>query len=365
MSINEMPKKRVTLKMIAQEAGTSIGTVDRALNNRGGISQESKDHVLKVSRRLGYTPNKFASALGRKRTLTIGMAYPVRPTEFYQYIDHGIDLAAKELQDYNVVIEKIRYLDQNPDTLYKALEKVDLNKFDGLAINSSGRSTTEQINRLIKHGMPVVTFNTDAPESQRLFYVGIDSWLSGMLAAELLSLLMCSKGEIAVLGNYANVTPFVERLGGFCEYLHRNAPQIQFYPFSNLYSQIDNTTEYLVQKFNANPGITGIFCTGYYTTSCAIDALKYLDRKDIHLCGFDVTPKTSQALKDGWCSALLHQEPSAQGYQAAMLLAKHLMDGWMPETAKLHTKTQIVLKSNLDSYTETDFLLKDDVLLRS
>ena len=50
-------EKKVTLKQIAELAEVSIGTVDRALNNRGRINTETKDKILKIADELHYKPN--------------------------------------------------------------------------------------------------------------------------------------------------------------------------------------------------------------------------------------------------------------------------------------------------------------------
>ena len=63
--------KQVTLKQIAERAATSVGTVDRALNNRGRISPETKKKILTIAEELGYQPNKIASALSRGRSYRI------------------------------------------------------------------------------------------------------------------------------------------------------------------------------------------------------------------------------------------------------------------------------------------------------
>ena len=48
-------KSRVTLKQIAELAGVSIGTVDRALNDRGRISTDTKEKILKIAKQLDQT----------------------------------------------------------------------------------------------------------------------------------------------------------------------------------------------------------------------------------------------------------------------------------------------------------------------
>lgn len=156
---------KVTLKMIAEKAGTSIGTVDRALKGRPGIRPETKERVLQMAKEMGYKPNRFASALSRKSTLRIGMVYPMKPTGFYQEIDRGVDKAAAELSQYGVFVEKIRHATSDPVQQSALLHQLDYKQFDGLAINSSGPASAMEIDRFVQEKLPVITFNTDAAGS--------------------------------------------------------------------------------------------------------------------------------------------------------------------------------------------------------
>ncbi|MDR1130866.1 MAG: LacI family DNA-binding transcriptional regulator [Oscillospiraceae bacterium] len=343
---------RITLKMIAEKADTSIGTVDRALNNREGVSEGSKARVLQVAETLGYRPNRFASALGRKKLIRIGVAYPEEPMDFYRDIDRGFDKAIEELQDYGVVLEKIRYRTQAPAVARARLAQIDPANYDGLAINSAGGVSVLEIDRFAAAGIPVVTFNTDAPDSRRLFYVGNNSRQSGLMGGELLSMFLRGKGNVTVLGNFGQTTPFIERFGGFCEYVQLEAPGMQIYPCSECLSEPELAARNLTDLIARVPDINGVFCTGYSSTIGAVQTIKALNRHDIQIVGYDLTEQTAAALWDGWCGALLYQDPYRQGLQAVHLLVRHILEGWMPPRPRLHVDTQIILKTNLDSYMD-------------
>ena len=59
---------RATIKMIAEKAGVSIGTVDRVLHDRPYVKAEVKERVPKVMEELDYRPNHMASALATSGT---------------------------------------------------------------------------------------------------------------------------------------------------------------------------------------------------------------------------------------------------------------------------------------------------------
>jgi len=344
------PHTRITLKMIAQKAGVSVGTVDRALNNRAGINEESKQLVLSVAKTLGYKPNRLASALSRKRVVKIGMLYPDRPTDFYYDIDAGINMAAEELHDFGIMLEKIRYSPQDATGADTCLAALDLQSFDGFAVNAAGSFETRHFDRIAGAGIPVITFNTDAPESKRLFYIGNHSRESGRLGGEILDMILRGEGSVTVIGNFAQSMPFLERFSGFFEYLQLSASTLRVIPCIECRSDPMLAADGLKNLLTQTPDIRGVFCVGHSGTVGAINALKELGRRDIHIVGYDVTRQTADALREGWCDALLYQEPFDQGYQAARLLARHIIENWTPERAYLYLDTHVVLRSNLDSY---------------
>jgi len=59
---------RTTIKMIAERAGVSIGTVDRVLHDRPYVKVEVRERVLRVMEELDYHPNRMASALDTSGT---------------------------------------------------------------------------------------------------------------------------------------------------------------------------------------------------------------------------------------------------------------------------------------------------------
>lgn len=66
--------QRITIKQIAREAGVSLATVSRALNDRQDIHPATRDRILAIAQEHGYTPNAIARSLVTQRTHTIGLA---------------------------------------------------------------------------------------------------------------------------------------------------------------------------------------------------------------------------------------------------------------------------------------------------
>ncbi|WP_054860806.1 LacI family DNA-binding transcriptional regulator [Gracilibacillus sp. JCM 18860] len=82
---------RVTAKMIAEELGLSIATVDRVLNNRkGGVSIKTVEKVKSKAQELGYKPNRAAKFLATQKVTNIAFILPVFPNYFWDLLDHEI-----------------------------------------------------------------------------------------------------------------------------------------------------------------------------------------------------------------------------------------------------------------------------------
>ncbi|GAA1697744.1 hypothetical protein GCM10009808_13990 [Microbacterium sediminicola] len=68
----DTPPARATLKDVAQHAGVSTAAVSQALNDRGSMRPETRERILEAAAALGYAPDRFAAALRRGRTMSIG-----------------------------------------------------------------------------------------------------------------------------------------------------------------------------------------------------------------------------------------------------------------------------------------------------
>jgi LacI family transcriptional regulator len=62
--VTKEPAGKIRIKDIAEKASVSIGTVDRVLHNRGEVAEETRQQVLNIIAKLGYTPNLLAKSLG-------------------------------------------------------------------------------------------------------------------------------------------------------------------------------------------------------------------------------------------------------------------------------------------------------------
>ena len=104
--------KTATMEQVARAAGVSIGTVDRVLHNREGVSEKTRKKVFDVINEIGYKPNIYASILSRRKDFSIVAIIPYFQTgEYWELVYNGITRAVKQSQGLNIDL-KIFYYNQ-------------------------------------------------------------------------------------------------------------------------------------------------------------------------------------------------------------------------------------------------------------
>ncbi len=87
----------ITVRDIADAAGVSIGTVSRALKNQRGLSDETRRHVRRIARELGYDSARLRSGKGHRLVFLVHRQhnnFAVNP--FFSYVLHGVEEACRE-----------------------------------------------------------------------------------------------------------------------------------------------------------------------------------------------------------------------------------------------------------------------------
>ena len=99
----EGPLVSVTIKQVAHQAGVSVATVSRVLNDKGPVAEETRRRIQEIAARLSYVPHGAARSLITKKTSTIGVLLPDIYGEFFSEIIRGIDLAARR-RGYHLLV---------------------------------------------------------------------------------------------------------------------------------------------------------------------------------------------------------------------------------------------------------------------
>jgi LacI family transcriptional regulator len=142
----------VTVKDIARICGVSIGTVNRALNNRPGINPGTKARIMNIANELSYRPHLMARSLVKGETKILGVVMLNLYNHFFAQLVDSIERRAKEC-NYSVFLT-LSY--DNKEEEKKCLDQLVGRTVDGIILFSINRGT-EYIRYLRTLNTPLVT----------------------------------------------------------------------------------------------------------------------------------------------------------------------------------------------------------------
>lgn len=166
----------ITSQQIAEYAGVSRGTVDRALHNREGVNADVAEKILTIARKYGYRPNAIGRALSTGRTYTVGVVLFDFEHSFFSEMFAAFENRARD--DRYLPLAALSHTD--PETEREAVGRLTERGIDGLLIMSV-RKDRNYITYIESLDIPVVTFANRL--SRRIPHIWIDEEKAGMSAA--------------------------------------------------------------------------------------------------------------------------------------------------------------------------------------
>lgn len=342
----------ITIKEIAEKAGVSAGTVDRALHNRGRVKKETKEKILAVAKEYNYKPNEVAQGLVvRKKKLKLCFLSANPETNpFFRDVRDAAEKKAEELTLYGVTVDfyTVRINEKKEFDIDGNLEE-HLGEYDGLVTIGIPSAQIERcLDYMEKESRPVVFYNEMMENRNYLAYVGCDYIASGRLAAGLCVLAGNTDAKVCVYsqGMY-DVLSFSARMKGLEQEREARYPDLKILDcFSVSLDQRENTlmAEEMFRRYPdvnivyvVNPGDYGI-----------CDAVHRADAKhQVKIITNDMVEPEIEMMEQGIVSATICQEPEKQGAQPLDILFRYLAFGTEPEKRICYTNLSIHIAQNV------------------
>ncbi len=340
----------ITIKEIAEIAGVSRGTVDRALNGREGIKKDVADNILTIAEEHGYKPNRAARALATKSKgrHKLGIIINSEGNPFYDEVKKGIAQAKAEFSEsgIKIITKKLKGYDKNKQLA--AIDELLSEGISGLAITPiNHKEISDKLAQLEHDGIPVVTVNLDIEKSKRSAYVGCDYIASGKTAATLMGMILQQEAKLAVVIGSSKVLGHGQRKDGFCQVIDQVFPYLEIDEI--IENQDDDTVSYKEIKnlLRTRKDIKGIYFTagGIGGGLSAVKELGLEHKIKIITC--DMIPSVKEKILDGTVDATICQEPYRQGYDSLRILSEYIINGKMSRD-DIITKLEIKLKYNVE-----------------
>lgn len=341
--------KPPSIQDIAKALKVSIGTVDRALHGRAGISPSTRARVLQKAEQLGYRPNMAARSLKLNRRVRIGVYFPRDIASFFDSLRAGVSAGASAFLGVNIdlVFRNFTRLDEGDVELLLA----DADQgFDGVLVAPGNPQHIAPALRIFaEKEIPVVCVASDAPRTERLAFVAVDALTSGAIAAELFSRVIQKPGQLATITGELTTVDHAEKLRGFAANLALLAPHLSLLPAVESHDQPQTAYQQALDLASHNPLPAGI----YISTANSIPVLRALEEKHlldrVQVITTDLFPELVSYLESGKVLATLYQRPFMQGRTALEILLHYVLNGVKPKPIQ-RLAPHIILRSNLSLF---------------
>jgi len=329
----------VTIKDIARLANVSVTTVSRVINNKPeGVSEETRQKILKLVKELGYQPNAIARGLVTKKTKTIGLIIPDISNPFFPDIARGVEDSA-HIYGYNV------FLCNTDDNLEKESEYIKALKekyVDGIIFTSSSIPKHEHIIELVESGIPVVIMDRRV-DSENIYGVFLDNYEGGYIATK--HLIDLGHRKIGCITGPLHTKSARERLEGYKKALLDSGIEIDEKLIFEGDYKIKGGITGAERLLKDNKDISAIFACndlmayGAYKT---IRSFGYKIPEDISVVGFDDI-QLSQILEPQLTT--VRQPAYDMGLTAARMLIKLIEDKKLKKKI-INFKPQLIIRQS-------------------
>ena len=275
---------RVNMADVAREAGVSMMTVSRVVNDKEGISEPTRQKVREVIDRLGYSPSSIARSLATNRTLTIGLVVPDNSNPFFSDVARGVEQVAYD-NNYNVFLCNTH---EDAQREVEVIESLVQHRVDGLILCSS-RLDESILRSAIEPHQHVMLFNRNIDQvDDHVGLILLDSHQGGYSATQ--HLIDCGYKHIACLMGPSRSQGGERRSRGYIDALTENGFSIHPALQTHCAPTIKGGYEGMRQLLEINPDLDAVFCYNDLVAIGAIQACREMDKcvpQDVGIVGFD------------------------------------------------------------------------------
>jgi ribose transport system substrate-binding protein len=263
----------------------------------------------------------------------------------FNYAKIGAERQAKEYGNVEILWNAPASADQLKQK--EILESAITQRVDGIAISSlNGDFLTDTINKAIDAGIPVTTWDSDAPKSKRYAFYGVDDLASGRIMGEEAVRLLNGKGKVAIITS-VGATNLQRRLEGIREGLSK-APGIQIVETYDIKEDAVRCAEIMAAGTSRYPDLSAWLSTGGWPVFTR-NATAPVDPAKTKVISFDTIEPGLSLLREGKVAVLVGQKYFGWGSESVKLLydIKH---GKMPASPIIDSGVDVVTKETVDDY---------------
>lgn len=327
--MNKLPD-RIRIKDIARLADVSVGTVDRVIHGRSGVSEVSKKRVEEILKQLDYQPNMYASALASNKKYAFTCLLPKHlKGEYWTAVEKGIYDAITTYSDFNTSIRISYYDPYDYHDFVKTADTILTEQPDGVMLAPTAPQYTKNFtDQLRANDIPYIYIDSYIKETSPLAFYGQNSHQSGYFAARMMMLLAGDEKEIVIFRKIhegiVGSNQQENREIGFRQYMKEHHPSCNILALDLHAERNDEDAQMLDEFFRHHPDVNNgitfnskVYIIGEY--------LQSRNQKTFNLIGYDLLERNVMCLQQGSVSFLIAQQPELQGFNGIKSLCDHLI----------------------------------------
>jgi ribose transport system substrate-binding protein len=263
----------------------------------------------------------------------------------FNYAKVGAERKAKALGNVDILWRGSETADQLRQK--EILESFITQGVDGIAISClNGDFLTDTIDRAVAAGIPVVTWDADAPKSKRAAFYGVDDVAAGRIMGEQTVRLVGEKGKVAVITSVGAVN-LQRRLDGVREVLAKH-PGLKIVEVYDIKEDPVRCAEIIASGGRRYPDLGAWISVGGWPVFTR-NALESVDPAKTKFISFDTIPPAPDLLREGKVQVLIGQKYFGWGEESVRLLAD-IKAGRLPASPIVDSGVDIVTAANVDEY---------------
>ncbi len=286
------------------------------------------------------------------KTVKTVVFIPNNFSDFWKVVRKGSEKADAELSDVAVVFKSV-YVGTKENQNKFVREALSVDDADAIAISPvDPPSQNKMLNDAAKKAL-LITQDSDAPESDRVLYIGADNRAAGRQAGDLVKKALPQGGKIMVFVGKREVLNAQERFDGLKESLQGS--KVEIIDLRTDDSDVSRARENAYRTLKEHPDVAGMVGLWSYNGPAIMNALrseKMLGK--IKIVCFDNERETLEGIQVGAIFGTVAQQPFEYGYQAVQAAGKLLRGdrSVIPEGKKIFIPTIVIQRDNVDEFRD-------------
>jgi ribose transport system substrate-binding protein len=293
-----------------------------------------------------------------QETLTIAWIPKALDNPVFELGHQGAVKKAAEISASGAIQVKVLYVGSvsaNVAEQVRLIDDVISRKVDAIAISCNDPTACiDPINKAVAAGIPVMTWDSDSPQSHRFTYLGVDNYLAGQAAAGLLVEAMGQQGDVAILTGVPGALNLEERVRGFMDALIPY-PDIEIVATVVSNDDINLGIQVVEETMQAHPDLDGWFFVGMWPLVADRGSMPLwefaVEYKGLKTVAFDTLPVELELLREGYLSGLVGQKYWGWGYDTIQIIYDYLVNG-TEYSSFISSGMDIVTRNNVGAMLE-------------